>query len=231
MTDSTTATATYAIIIPEPHTQVSTPTFSIPAGAYSSAQNVAISCTTSGATIRYTIDGSEPSSSSTTYVNPISVSVTTTIKAKAFVSGLIDSNSISVAYIINLPKVSTPTLSPAGGFYSSLQSVAIQCSTSGAIIHYTISGAEPSSTSPIYVGPISMSATTTIKAKAIMSGMADSDTASATYTIITVARTQALSFEYGIVYAAITTFAIFVLASVLVLYLKSRKKPPWQNPL
>ena len=225
MIDSDTAEASYTIAAEPPPTRVSTPTFSPPAGAFSLAQNVTISCATSGATIRYTIDGSEPSSSSTAYATPISVSMTTTIKAKAFVSGMIDSNTISVVYIINLPKVDMPTLSPAGGFYSNVQSAVIQCSTSGAAIHYTISGAEPSSSSPIYSGPISISATTTIKAKAIMSGMADSDTSSATYTIITSARSQELSFEYDAVYVAITTFAIFVVAGVLVLYLKSRKKP------
>ena len=63
---------------------VETPTFSVAAGTYAFAQNVAISCETDGATIRYTTDGLAPTSSSTEYAGAIPVSSTTTIKARAF---------------------------------------------------------------------------------------------------------------------------------------------------
>ena len=53
---------------------VAAPTFSPAGGTYTSAQNVAISTTTSGATIYYTTDGSTPSSHSTAYSTPIPVS-------------------------------------------------------------------------------------------------------------------------------------------------------------
>lgn len=80
-------------------------------------------------------------------------------------------------------KVATPTFSPKGGTYSSAQLVAVQCATSGATIRYTTDGQEPSSSSAAYFGPISVTSTTTIKAKALMPGMIDSDPASATYAI------------------------------------------------
>ena len=183
MTDSNTASAIYTINVPLP--KVSTPTFGPGGGTYSSAQNVALACSTVGATIRYTTDGSEPVSSSTAYSTPIPLSSTTTLKAKAFLSGMTDSDTASAIYtiILSTPKVSTPTFNPGGGTYSSVQSVVIQCATSGATIRYTIDGSEPSSSSTVYSGPMSVSRTTTVKAKAFMSGMMDSDTASATYTI------------------------------------------------
>ncbi|MDR2833485.1 MAG: chitobiase/beta-hexosaminidase C-terminal domain-containing protein, partial [Streptococcaceae bacterium] len=44
-------------------------------------KNRLISCDTEGATIRYTLDGSEPTTASTQFTTAINVSSTTTIKA------------------------------------------------------------------------------------------------------------------------------------------------------
>ena len=76
--------------------KVATPSFSPVAGTYTSAQNVTISCATSGATIHYTTDGSTPTSSSTTYSGAIAISSTTTIKAIAVKSGM-DNSAIATA--------------------------------------------------------------------------------------------------------------------------------------
>lgn len=166
-----------------PTEQVATPTFSPAAGTYTSAQNVTISCGTSGATIHYTLDGSTPTSSSATYSSAISVSATTTIKAIAVKEGYDDSEVATATYTINLPQVATPTFSPTAGTYTSAQNVTISCGTSGATIHYTTNGDTPTSSSATYSSAITVSATTTIKAIAVMSGMTDSEVATATYTI------------------------------------------------
>lgn len=164
--------------------QVATPTFSPPGGTYNSAQNVQISCTTSGAAIHYTTNGAEPTLSSPTYSNPINVSSTTTIKAKGFKDGWTPSATASATYTITSPNtVATPTFSPPGGTYSATQSVSISCTTSGAAIHYTTNGSEPTASSPTYSSPISVATTTTLKAKGFKDGWTPSATASATYTI------------------------------------------------
>ena len=65
-----------------------------------SAQRVAIRCTTSGVTIRYTLDGSEPTESSTLCTSSgFNVFDTTTIKAKAFKDGMLPSETVSVRLI------------------------------------------------------------------------------------------------------------------------------------
>jgi Chitobiase/beta-hexosaminidase C-terminal domain len=97
---------------------------------------------------------------------------------------LTDSDTASATYTINPQKVSAPVFSPVGGSFSSAVSVTISCGTNGAIIRYTTDGSEPSSTSTVYSGAISVSVTTTIYAKAFMSGMTDSDTSTATYTFV-----------------------------------------------
>ena len=82
-----------------------------------------------------------------------------------------------------LEQVATPTFSPAAGEVTSGDKVTISCATSGATIHYTVDGTDPTSSSATYSSPIEITATTTIKAIAVMEGKADSEIATATYTI------------------------------------------------
>jgi hypothetical protein len=62
-------------------TNVATPTFSQPAGTYTNDVTVTISCTTEGATIHYTTDGSTPNEESTVYTTALTFTATTTLKA------------------------------------------------------------------------------------------------------------------------------------------------------
>ena len=73
-----------------------TPTFSPAAGTYTTAQNVAISTATDGATIYYTTDGTDPTTKSETFSQAISVSETTTIKAIAMKEGY-DNSPVATA--------------------------------------------------------------------------------------------------------------------------------------
>lgn len=79
---------------------VATPTFSPPGGSYAAAQSVSISSATSGATIRYTTDGSTPTGASPVYSGPISVASSKTLKAIALKSGMTTSAVASAAYTI-----------------------------------------------------------------------------------------------------------------------------------
>jgi len=96
--------------------QVATPSFSPPGGSYESAQNVSINCASSGATIRYTTNGSEPTETSTQYSATISVSTTTTIKARAFRNGWTPSSIASATYTIGGGTPGQMVLVPGGTF-------------------------------------------------------------------------------------------------------------------
>ena len=159
---------------------VAEPVFSPSGGTYTSAQNVTISCATNGATIRYTTDGSTPSNSSTIYSGAVLINQSTTLKAKAFKSGWMESDTSEASY--NL-KVASPTFYPAGGTYSSPQSVTINCATSGNVIRYTTDGSVPNSSSAQYSSAIQVSSKTTIKAKAFKSGWMESDASEASYNL------------------------------------------------
>lgn len=78
--------------------------------------------------------------------------------------------------------VSTPTFSPAGGTYTTAQTVTISCATSGATIYYTTDGTTPSASSTVYNAAITINETTTLKAIAIKDDTS-SNVATATYTI------------------------------------------------
>jgi hypothetical protein len=173
MGHSDVASATYTL-------QVATPTFSLPGGTYVGQQTVGLSDSTSGATIYYTTDGSAPTTASTVYSGPLTVSQTTTIKAMAAKSGMTNSAVASATYTL---QVVTPAFSPAAGTYISSVAVTISDATPGATIHYTTNGSTPTAGSPVYTGPISVTLTTTIKAMAMANGMIDSGVATAIYTI------------------------------------------------
>ena len=78
-----------------------TPVFSPAGGTYLTAQTVSISCGTPGASIHYTTDGSTPTENSPVYNAPLTISVTTTLKAMAVASGYANSAVAEATYTIN----------------------------------------------------------------------------------------------------------------------------------
>jgi len=78
---------------------VSAPTFSPAAGTYYSAFDVAITSSTSGASIYYTSDGTDPTTSSTLYEDVINISKNTTLKAIAVKDG-VSSNISTAEYVM-----------------------------------------------------------------------------------------------------------------------------------
>jgi hypothetical protein len=78
--------------------------------------------------------------------------------------------------------VSSPTFSPTSGDYTEKVDVTLICSTSDAVIHYTLDGTDPTILSPVYSGAIKLTETKTIKAVAIKNNVS-SIISSGTYTI------------------------------------------------
>jgi len=159
-----------------------TPTFTPVAGTYGTAQTVTISTTTGGASIRYTTDGTTPSDTvGTVYSTPVSISVNTTLQAIAYNTGMANSTVASGVYTI---QCAAPSFSPVAGTFTSSASVTISTTTGGASIRYTTDGTPPSSTvGTVYSTPVSITATSTLKAIAYKTGMADSPVTSGVYTI------------------------------------------------
>lgn len=82
------------------------PTFSPAAGTYYEAQSVTLSAE-DGASIYYTTDGEEPTTSSTQYATPIEVAQTTTIKAIAVKDGVSSAVASATYTIVTATKVAS----------------------------------------------------------------------------------------------------------------------------
>ncbi len=158
------------------------PSFSPGSGTYAGTQSVSILDTTPGSTIYYTTDGSTPTTSSNVYSAPISVSAAETVQALAVTSGYSNSPVGSASYIIS-PILPTPTFSVATGTYPTTQTVTISEAQSGATVYYTTNGTTPTTSSSVYSGPITVSATETLEAIAVEASYTNSATATSTITI------------------------------------------------
>lgn len=77
--------------------------------------------------------------------------------------------------------VIAPIINPNGGNYSAPVEVSMSCATPDAQIRYTTDGSEPTASSTLFTAPITISQTTTVKAKGFKTGMQDSETTSATF--------------------------------------------------
>jgi len=125
--------------------------------------NVTLTTLTGGASIYYTLDGTtEPTSSSTLYEGPFTISETTTIKAVT-IKGVINSSVTTQT----ISKVATPTIQNNGS-----NAISITTTTPGATIYYTTDGSTPTTSSTVYSGPLTENASNvTIKAIAVKENM------------------------------------------------------------
>ena len=162
--------------------QAAAPTFSPAAGVYSGAVTVTLACSSPGAVIRYTTDGTDPTAASPQYTGPVTLATSAVIKAYASAQGMLDSPEASAAYTIQLP---APAFAPAAGVYLGSVTAVLTCAIPGATICYTLDNSTPSATSAVYRAPILLTNSTTIKASAFKTGLLPSAVSAAAYTILT----------------------------------------------
>lgn len=84
--------------------KVASPVFAPASGIrFYPTTNVTLTCETEGASIYYTLDGSDPTDASTLYTAAIEISETTTIKARAYKTDMAPSAVVSATYVYKAP--------------------------------------------------------------------------------------------------------------------------------
>lgn len=100
--------------------------------------------------------------------------------------GVTDSNQPTIYLNLSAqtnPMAATPVISPTSTTFTGTESVSISDTTPGAVIHYTIDGSTPTSSSPTYTATLSLTSTTTVNAIAVATSFTNSSQATATYTL------------------------------------------------
>jgi PKD repeat protein/methionine-rich copper-binding protein CopC len=174
-------TITFDLIAP-------TTTTDIASGAYNNTQNVTLTATDDqdiSPDIYYTLDGTDPTTNSTLYTIPISISSTTTLKFIAVDDTGNISNVQTETYTIDTV-VPTVAADITGGLFNTTKTVTLAGADdldSNVDIYYTVDGSTPTTNSTLYTGPISMDTTTVLKFIAVDDAGNISDLQSETYTI------------------------------------------------
>ncbi|MCT4595786.1 MAG: chitobiase/beta-hexosaminidase C-terminal domain-containing protein, partial [Anaeromicrobium sp.] len=157
------------------------PMSNVGTGTYKEEQNIVLTGE-EGATIYYTIDGSEPTEKSGKYIGAIRISKTTTLKAIAVDKAGNISEIFKATYKIDkeAPKVAEANI--VAGTYKEDQNIELT-GEKDSTIYYTIDGSEPTEKSTKYEGPITISKTTTLKAIVVDKAGNKSSIFEATYKI------------------------------------------------
>lgn len=138
-------------------------------------KKVELRTSTSGANIYYTTNGSTPTTSSTLYTEPFTLSATSNVQAVAYLNGEYSNvrsftTTVDKTSGVQADKSTSTT-------YDTEISVVLTCPTSASRIYYTTDGSDPktSSTASLYSGAVKLTKDTTIKTYAQTKGYTDSD--------------------------------------------------------
>ena len=144
---------------------------------YHGGQTVTIARNGDEGTIRYTLDGTDPTPESAAYSGAITLDGTTTVKAKVFSDSYFDSEVVTVVFTREWAQVATPEIAVASTFAGSRTQCEITCATEGASIFYTLDGSDPTSHSTRYAGAFYITGSCTLKAIALLGGYLNSEMA------------------------------------------------------
>ncbi|MTK64219.1 MAG: hypothetical protein F8N15_06820 [Methanobacterium sp.] len=175
-------------------TTMPTASANVKSGLYNKTQSITLTMSEDG-TIYYTLNGTIPTTNSTKYTGPITISNTTTLKFLAVDLAGNLSTIYSNTYTIDI-KAPTASANVKSGIYNSTKTVTLTTNKAGTI-YYTLNGSTPTTSSNKFTGPITIKSTSTLKYFAIDLAGNKSPVYTATYTIDKTAPKAAANVNSG----------------------------------
>jgi hypothetical protein len=169
--------------------RLSPPVADPPGREYTDILQVRLKAVSPGARTLYTLDGSLPTRSSAALApgDVITLSKEGVTELKAIcVKGDVESPIASYAYAKRQDVTTTPepSILPSGRDFLDSLTVEIRVQEPNATIRYTLDGTEPMEGSPLYLGPLRLRASATLKAYAQVTGLLPSAVRSETYVMV-----------------------------------------------
>ncbi|OHD55417.1 MAG: hypothetical protein A2Y33_11510 [Spirochaetes bacterium GWF1_51_8] len=122
---------------------------------------------TLGTTVMYSIDGGTAWTTNTSVI----VDASLTVMVKAVKYGYSDSETVVRAYVL---QPLAPVFDLADGSYPLPTNLTVSCVTPGVSVYYTLDGTTPTAGSILYIWPVALLSSKTVKAIAVIPGWSDS---------------------------------------------------------
>ncbi len=131
--------------------------------------------------IHYTLDGTEPTLTSPRYTGPFLQVAACSLKAKLFVGNVPSTTGFLPLATLHVIR---PTIAPRDVFFHDSLRVRVWTRTPGAEIHITTDGSDPTPSSPVYSGPLTLRRDVELRARAFKTGYIPSDVAVARFAAV-----------------------------------------------
>ena len=148
-------------------------------GTFTNSVQVSLASGVSNSVIRYTTNGDDPTGASAAYTVPFTLTETATVKARLFVNGFPASEIVEATYTRYVPP--DIQFNPPGQLFTNQLSVTLVNNVGAGTIRYTVDGAEPTSASTAYSGPLNLTAGAAIRARVFLNTFPISEEFSETY--------------------------------------------------
>ena len=142
--------------------------FSPAPGSFTNFVTVSLANNVGSGQIRYTINGADPTAGSALYSTPLTITSNATFRAGLFLNGF----PISLVYTAAYSQVLTEGIAfgPAPGLFTNQLAVRLTNTFGSGEMRFTINGAAPTASSPLYAGAFTITSNATIRAGLFLNG-------------------------------------------------------------
>ena len=131
-------------------------------GDFTAEALIKVTTATTGAELRCTLDGSDPTAETNVVKSPVSVTQTgSLVRCLATRDGLTASDVTSMASAIVI-KAIPPVMTPNSGLFTNQATIVMSCASAGCTMYYTTDGSDPSPSSTLYTAPVVVTTTGTV---------------------------------------------------------------------